>query len=86
MDLEVDSRRQINLVVKELERPDCYLFNNDSFRFVRDWAQNPAWRLGPGRYAVRVRVSGENVRKHFACEFENPGAGEALRVLSFEEA
>lgn len=85
IDLDVDSGRQVVLLVKEPPSQDCFLFNNDSYRFVQERLQNPAWRIGPGRYMVRVRVSGENVGKLFACEFENPGAGEELRVISFGE-
>jgi hypothetical protein len=85
VDLEVDAGRQIVLVVKEPGRADCYLFNNHTYNFPRERGQLPDWRIGPGRYSVRVRVSGENVDKRFGCEFQNPGAGERLKVVSFWE-
>ena len=85
MDLEVDNQRQIAIAVKEIDRPEPYLFNNDSYRFLDQRLQNPAWHFGPGVYTAHVRVSGEGVKKLFWCRFENLGTGRSLKVLGLGE-
>lgn len=83
VELNVNSGRQINLVIKEPDSDDCYLFNNDSYHFPR--GQHPAWRMAPGEYRAVVDVSGDDgVEAHFECFFVNHGLS-GIEVLSFGE-
>jgi hypothetical protein len=78
-DLGIDNpEAKINLVIKKPDSNDCYLFNNDSFQYP--YAQNPKWRIPPGRFIVIVNVSGTGVRKRFECSFLNSGYGKGLLV------
>lgn len=79
-DLGIDKWRKVNLVVKEPKKEECFLFNNDSYRYPR--AQKPEWKLGRGEHRIIVRVAGIGVRTEFECTFINPGKGAPLVVKS----
>ena len=61
----------MSIVVKFEGEPDCYIFTNESHYFPK-W-QNPAWRLAPGRYRVRVTVYNEQGSEKKDFELRNDG-------------
>jgi hypothetical protein len=80
-DLVIDDWREFNLIIKNPESDYCYLFNNDSFRYPG--GENPAWKIGKGKYRVAVKISAVEVRERFECVFVNPGRGASLKVQPF---
>jgi hypothetical protein len=71
MDVHEHSDEPIPVAVKFEGDPDCYIFTNESYQFPR-W-QNPAWRMPPGRYRLRVTVYYERGRAEREFELNNAG-------------
>jgi hypothetical protein len=79
--LTIDQSQEVNLLIKEPQSDDCFIFNNESWSYPR--AQNPAWKLAPGKYKILVEVMGLHVLERFECIFQNQGRGTLLKVRTF---
>jgi hypothetical protein len=71
IDVHGHSEEPISIAVKFEGEPDCYIFTNESYLFSR-W-QNPAWRIPPGQYRLRVTVYYERGRAEKDFELSNEG-------------
>ena len=54
IDIATNEEESIDVAVRYDNEVDCYGWNNDSYRYK--W-RNPAWRIPPGRYLVRVTIT-----------------------------
>ena len=66
-------------LLKVAGEDDCYLFNNSSYPYPQ-W-KNPAWRLPPGAYRLRIAVSYESGTATAILRFQNPGQSSSGLVL-----
>lgn len=73
MDVHGHHEELVSVAVKFESERDCYIFTNESYVFPK-W-QNPAWRLPPGRYRLRVTVLYD--RGHAQREFELRNDGQS---------
>lgn len=55
MDVYPGEAQQLGVIARFDNEPDCYGWSNESYFSEPKW-RNPAWRLPPGRYLVRVTV------------------------------
>lgn len=72
MDLHSHHEERLAVVVKFEGEADCFLFTNESYLYPR-W-QNPAWRLPPGTYRLRVAVLHEGGEQSAYFRPENSGS------------
>jgi hypothetical protein len=56
--IRANDREELDVVIRWEEEADAYAFNTESQR-LPNWCK-PDWRLPPGEYRVRVRVSARN--------------------------
>ena len=54
IDIHSHEDQQFSVALKSDGQPECYIFSNESYLYT-SWA-NPAWRLGPGEYYLRVTI------------------------------
>jgi hypothetical protein len=71
IDVHGHATEAMAIAIKFEGEQDCHIFTNESYVFPR-W-QNPAWRLGPGRYRVRVTIFYERGRAQQDFELRNSG-------------
>lgn len=60
IDIHCHEDQQFSVALKFDGQPECYIFSNESYLHP-SWS-NPAWRLGPGEYRLRVTVFYERGR------------------------
>jgi hypothetical protein len=59
----------LDIAIRVDDDAECYGWNNEAYFSTPQW-RNPSWRLGPGRYLVRVIVtsSGQKCTAWFSLE------------------
>ncbi len=81
MDIHAHQEELMAVAVKFEGEPDCHIFTNESYMFLR-W-QNPTWRFAPGRYILRVTLLYERGRA--VKEFVLMNAGPSRDDLRLSE-
>ncbi len=60
IDIHCHEDQQFSVALKFDGQPECYIFSNESYLHP-SWS-NPAWRLGPGEYRLKITVFYERGR------------------------
>ncbi|MEM4379496.1 MAG: hypothetical protein QXL01_02265 [Thermoplasmatales archaeon] len=81
IDIHSHEDQKIVIAVKFEGETDCFLFTNESYAFPR-WS-NPQWKLGQGRYRLRVTIYYERGRAYSDFLIENVGSTRGdLKIIS----
>lgn len=79
MDVHGHHDELVAVAIKFEDQADCHIFSNESY--VHPQWQNPAWRLGPGRYRLRVIILFQGGRSITDFELQNAGTTRASLSL-----
>lgn len=72
VDIYTHQDERLNVALKHQGQSGIHLFTNESLEFERGC--NPAWKLEPGTYRLRVTLYYERGEVHADFEFANTGA------------
>lgn len=79
IDIHPGISQPLDIAVKFDGEPECYGWNNENYYSNPPW-RNQKWRLGPGRYFVRVIVVSGSVRSLEWFHLRNYGAAGGFRL------
>ena len=82
VDIYTHQDERLNVALKHQGQSGIHLFTNESLEFERGC--NPAWKLEPGTYRLRVTLYYERGEVHADFEFANTGANlEDVKIQSW---
>lgn len=82
VDIYTHQDERLNVALKPQDQTGIHLFTNESLEFERGC--NPAWKLEPGTYRLRVTLYYERGEVHADFEFANTGANlEDVKIQSW---
>jgi hypothetical protein len=82
VDIYTHQDERLNVALKHQGQSGIHLFTNESLEFERGC--NPAWKVEPGTYRLRVTLYYERGEVHADFEFANTGANlEDVKIQSW---